>query len=161
MYFTEKRFLKIHTWIHTGDNPYQCNQCGKSFSLLSNLENHNRIHTGEKPYQCSYCDKAFTQKGNLKSHISIHTGKKPYQCCHCDKTFSKKYSHTRHIEILHRQHSYTAKETQMDSKISGTCSLSESKVEVREQTNSQAIEKDYISELKLEVKVEPVDMYEQ
>ncbi|XP_050669254.1 zinc finger protein 267-like isoform X5 [Leptidea sinapis] len=41
----------------TGDNPYSCKMCGKSFAQSATLQRHERKHTGEKPYSCNICVK--------------------------------------------------------------------------------------------------------
>lgn len=71
--------FQAHMQMHSGAQPFDCDICGKKFSLKSNLLRHKRIHQGVKPYKCDLCDKRFTEKRSVEVHRRIHTGEKPYK----------------------------------------------------------------------------------
>ncbi|KAK0080235.1 hypothetical protein PV326_008278, partial [Microctonus aethiopoides] len=53
---------------------YQCQQCGRDYSMRCNLRRHMKYECGGKrAFPCYYCHYSFTQKSSLQRHItSVH-----------------------------------------------------------------------------------------
>ncbi|XP_068221261.1 protein bric-a-brac 1-like isoform X7 [Palaemon carinicauda] len=51
--------------------PHLCPFCNKVFPFKSILRNHMRIHTGEKPYACRVCGRTFNHCSNYYKHERV------------------------------------------------------------------------------------------
>lgn len=76
------------------ENPLKCPNlsCQREFRSRFKLNRHMNKHTKEKNYECDLCGKLFSLDYNLKTHRKLHTDKEnnyPCQFSGCKKEFFK------------------------------------------------------------------------
>ena len=94
--FSMKSNLKAHMVYHNDERPFPCDICAKAFKTLRDSDVHKRTHNGEKPYKCNICEKAVSQDGNLRTHMKTYHTDGSYTCKVCKDKFPTKWNLNTH-----------------------------------------------------------------
>jgi len=96
--------IREHTAAHFKSRgpANKCETCGKVCGDKTKLREHQRKHTGERPYQCSFCEKTFATKGITKRHEDVtHTQSNFKICDGCGSSFSTRRGLEAHLQKAH------------------------------------------------------------
>ncbi|XP_067013708.1 zinc finger protein 420 isoform X2 [Anabrus simplex] len=97
----DRRSLQKHTWVHSAERCFACQECGKRFHSRARLKRHMVSHR-DKAVRCEECGEEFPDGRALINHRHSHkqdlTGRQ-FSCLECGKTFGSRSSQQIHARI--------------------------------------------------------------
>ncbi|XP_077170272.1 uncharacterized protein LOC143825824 [Paroedura picta] len=111
--------LLVNSAVAPSRKPHACEECGKRFRILANLERHQQRHAAEKPHQCRDCGRRFRWGCHLERHrrsrrcVECGGGlatpppppspppepDRPYSCGECGRRFTQRSALSKHRRL--------------------------------------------------------------
>mmetsp|Transcript_16037 Transcript_16037/g.24162 ORF Transcript_16037/g.24162 Transcript_16037/m.24162 type:complete len:257 (+) Transcript_16037:52-822(+) len=66
----------------------KCNRCMRVFNGLYRLRDHMRQHSGDRPFKCEICLRTFVVKGNYNRHYKSMHLKLKHTCKECNQSYT-------------------------------------------------------------------------
>ncbi len=71
--------------VHQVTGPFQCNQCGVSFTQKGQPTEAHQTPLRREAFKCPFCSYACRRRDALTGHLRTHSGQAPTTLCNCYK----------------------------------------------------------------------------